>query len=129
MIGFNGGGAGDCDYPEPAYDFELTQEDAPRDQGELFQGIPPGRPNAELLKWLARAEGLATVDDLLAWNHHNQGRGTCINGCGHRDNVGLMDGCRVWCPVCGVHTVCSAKDIGAGLTPGPVKFQYTDEGS
>jgi hypothetical protein len=79
------------------------------------------------LQWLAKIEGLATVDDLLAWNHHNQGLGTCINGCGHRDRVGLMDGCRVWCPTCGVHTVCSAKDIATGITPGPVRFQYTDE--
>lgn len=102
-------------------ELKLTQQDIPPEQRDLFRGILPGRPNAELLVWLARAEGLATVDDLLAWEHHNQGKGTCINRCGYRDPVGLMAGCRAWCPICGVHTVCSAMDIATGATPGPVK--------
>ena len=137
MTGFNGGGAGDCDYPQLAYDSEtdagpeltLYQQDAPRGQAELFQGqAPSGRANVEILRWLQRVEGLGSVDDLMKWSHHNQGLGTCIRGCGHREKVGLMDGCRVWCPVCGLHTVCSAKDIAAGLTPGPVKWQYGEGG-
>ena len=133
-------GAGDCDFPELAYDSEpdqdrderdhpdheerpelrLTRQDAGRYQGSLFQGTTPGKANAELLMWLAKLEGFATVDDLLEWQHHNRGRGVCVQGCGHRELVGLRDGCRVWCPRCGVHTVCSAKDIATGDTPGPV---------
>lgn len=98
----------------------LFRQDAPREQARLFENTGTGRPEAELLQWLAQVEGLATVDDLLAWNHHNQGKGTCVQGCGYRAPVGLADGCRVWCERCGVHTVCSAKDISRGDTPGPV---------
>jgi hypothetical protein len=134
MVGYNGGRAGDCDHPEAVYDsepeFVLHQEDAPLAQAALFTQDQvrrgPGRANAELLLWLALAERLATVDDLIAWNHHNQGLGTCIQGCGYRARVGLADGCRVWCDRCGMHTVCSAKDIEAGNTPGPVSTRAGD---
>jgi hypothetical protein len=101
-------------------ELKLTRQDVLPEQRGLFRGIAPGKPNAELLVWLAAAEGLATVDDLLAWEHHNQGKGACVNRCGHRVLVGLMDGCRVYCPKCGTHTACSAKDIATGDTPGPV---------
>ena len=101
-------------------ELKLTRQDIPPEQRNLYRDILPGRANAELLVWLKQAEGLASVDDLLAWEHHNQGKGACIRRCGHRAPVGLMSGCRVYCPTCGTHTVCSAKDIAAGNTPEPV---------
>ena len=124
-------GRGEVDYPWPAYDSDpgedddapgltLTQQDAGRYQDSLFNQPPPGRENAELLIKLKRAAGMGSVDDLIAWSHHNRGQGICTQGCGFRSLVGLRDGCRVWCPYCGVHTVCSAKDIATGNTPGPV---------
>lgn len=111
-------------------ELRLIREDAGRTQGDLFTtaDIPQAatKANGELLQWLTTAEQLATVDDLLAWEHHNQGKGTCIKGCGYRAPVGLRPGCRVWCHRCGVHTVASARDIATGHTPGPVIFQQSE---
>ncbi len=58
-------------------DFKLTQEDAPRAQGTLFEGIGSGKAESELLRRGAALAGLATVDDLLAWTDGDQVQGIC----------------------------------------------------
>jgi hypothetical protein len=126
-------GGGDVDYPWPAYDSEpsgredegpelrLTREDAPRDQAELFQRTIPGRPNAELLIYLAKRAAFATVSDYLnqATGEH-WADGGCIT-CWNPRTLPSWPGARIYCTLCGTHTVCRASDIAIGDTPGPVK--------
>lgn len=113
------------------FDFKLTREDMPKEQRGLFRGsdLPHAvtKANGELLQWMTDQAGLGSVDDLLAWEHHNMGQGACIKRCGHAAPVGLRPGCRVYCPHCGTHTVCSARDISTGHTPGPVAMEHQRE--
>lgn len=101
-------------------ELKLTRQTIPPEQRGLFRGIAPGRPNAELLVWLAKAEGLATVDDLLACEYSGGKPGACITRCGYHGMAGKERGYRAWCPRCETHTICNAQDIATGNTPGPV---------
>ena len=106
-------------------DFKLTQQDAPRAQATLFEGIGTGKAEAELLRRTAARVGLATVDDLLEWRDHDPRsmasvvHGACIS-CGNPQKV-LYGADRIYCEACGTHTVCRVQDIARGDTPGVVK--------
>lgn len=106
----------------------LRAQEMPQEQGRLFgRSESPElvtKANGALLQWMTDEARLGSVDDLLAWEHHNQGRGACIRRCGYTAPVGLMKGCRVYCPRCGTHTVSSARDISTGHTPGPVAEEF-----
>ena len=103
-------------------DFKLTQQDAPRDQGELFRGIGDGKQEADLLVSLASRAGYAMVSDYLAACEALETDlvpGGCIT-CWEPKRVLNVAGGRSYCQPCGTHTVCRAVDIAAGDTPGPV---------
>ena len=106
-------------------DFKLTQQDAPRAQATLFEGIGTGKAEAELLRRVAKAVGLATVDDLLGWRVSYSGedaqvQGACIK-CS-QPRIMPADAHRNYCEACGTHTVCRVQDIARGDTPGPVEY-------
>jgi len=99
-------------------DFKLTQEDAPRAQATLFEGIGSGRAEAELLRRSAALAGLATVDDLLAWRDGDKVKGICST-CGMVKDV-PADAHRTYCEPCRIHSVSRARDIARGDTHGSV---------
>lgn len=104
-------------------DFKLTQQDAPRDQGELFRGIGDGKQEADLLVSLASRAGYAMVSDYLAASAVESdvlAAGGCITCWRPHNQILNVAGGRVYCRECGTHTVCRAVDIAAGDTPGPV---------
>jgi len=78
VVGHNGGGAGDRDWPEAGYDsepepepiaFKLIQQDAPTEQRGLFQRGSWGHDTCKLLLTIVERHhrGFVTVDDALAF--------------------------------------------------------------
>ena len=120
MIGFNGGGSGDCDYPELAYDsepepepepiaFKLIQQDAPRAQGGLFDGGAGGIETCELLRTLIERHhrNFATVDDALGYARspeNDSEPGVCIQ-CGIYTGDVPKPWAKTKCAKCETYTV------------------------
>ncbi len=102
-------------------EFKLTQQDAPRDQAELFRGIGNGRQEYELLVHLATRGGWSMVSEYLARaTGPDYADGACITCWNPRNMPNHGKGTRIHCTFCGTHTVCRAVDIATGDTPGPV---------